>query len=262
MRGGDWTQFRGRRIAVSPETEIPSGGTAPETSRGRAAPGRGLSRPVIAGGRVSSPPAADRQDRLHVLSFDAATGKKLWERQFAATGSTTCHPKTCMAAKRQSRTANESSPCSPRATWSPSTPTETALVSLAGQRYPNITNQVGMASSPVLYKDTLLLPMENAGESFAAGVDRKTGKNRWKDRRPRDINWVTPTLRTVGDRSEVLLGSNKEVLAVDPATGRQRWRFEGEGPNSVPSCAGSAPWETVVSHYINALCPAVGSAAP
>ena len=28
--------------------------------------------------------------------------------------------------------------------------------------YPDVSNQVGMASSPALYKDVLLLPMENA----------------------------------------------------------------------------------------------------
>ena len=39
-----------------------------------------------------------RRDRLHVICLDANTGKKLWERQFTATGSTQCHPVSNMAA--------------------------------------------------------------------------------------------------------------------------------------------------------------------
>ncbi len=48
-----------------------------------------------------------------------------------------------------------------------------------------MTNQVGMAVSPVLAGNVLLLAMENAGDSFAAGLDKKTGKNLWKVKRPR-----------------------------------------------------------------------------
>ena len=39
---------------------------------------------------------------------------------------------------------------------------------------------VVMAASPVLVKDRLIVPMDNAGESFLAAVDTKYGKNVWK----------------------------------------------------------------------------------
>src|SRR4030095_14642321 len=46
-------------------------------------PGRGLSSPIIIGDRVfvtcSSGP---KQDRLHVICFNAKDGTKRWERQF------------------------------------------------------------------------------------------------------------------------------------------------------------------------------------
>ena len=103
------------------------------------------------------------------------TGKQLWERQFAATGRTARHPKTCMAAN------------------TPVTDGENVYAlfgtgdiaaldhngnllwyrSLVGD-YPMITNQVGMAASPVVYKDVLLVPMENVGDSFATGLDRRS----------------------------------------------------------------------------------------
>ena len=61
-----------------------------------------------------------------------------------------------------------------------------------------------MAASPVLAGDMLLVPMENAGDSFVAGIDTKTGKNRWKVERARDINWVTPLVIVNGGKPDVL----------------------------------------------------------
>ena len=66
--------------------------------------------------------------------------------------------------------------------------------SLAGD-YPTIGNNVGMAASPVLYGDSLFVAMENVGESFAAALDARTGRNVWKHARSAKINWTTPFVR-------------------------------------------------------------------
>src|SRR5579875_3980237 len=98
---GDWPQFRGPGgTAVSEEKGLPVKWSTTENVRWKAElPGRGVSSPVLAGGRVYVSAASTyRERRLHVLCFDAAKGEKLWERQFAATGGTMCHPKTSMAA--------------------------------------------------------------------------------------------------------------------------------------------------------------------
>src|SRR5262249_45411184 len=98
---GDWTQFRGPGGAgVSDETGIPTTWSEKENIRWKAdLPGRGLSNPVIAGGRVYvTACSGHEQQRLHVLCLDVRNGKKLWERQVWATGNTGCHEKTNMAA--------------------------------------------------------------------------------------------------------------------------------------------------------------------
>jgi outer membrane protein assembly factor BamB len=89
--------------------------------------------------------------------------------------------------------------------------------------YPRLTNQVGMASSPLLHADRLIVPMDNPGDSFLAALDTKTGKNVWKADRPRDVNWVTPLLRTAGGKTEVVFPTTKETLAYDVATGAKAW---------------------------------------
>src|SRR4051794_3705413 len=97
----DWPQFRGPGgTAVSEETGLPTRWGPQENIRWQVElPGRGLSSPVVSRGNVYvTACTGSLQDRLHVLCFDAATGKKRWERQLQATGNTLCHPKTSTAA--------------------------------------------------------------------------------------------------------------------------------------------------------------------
>jgi outer membrane protein assembly factor BamB len=229
----DWPQFRGPGgSSVSEEKNLPVRWSATENIRWKVAlPGRGLSSPVIAGGKVYVTACTGyQQTRLHVLCFDQATGKQLWERQFWSTGLTACHPKTNMAAPTPvtdgQRVYALFATCDLACLDA-----EGNLVwyrSLTGD-YPTITNQVGMAGSPVLAGDMLVVLMENMGESFAVGIDKLNGKNRWKIERERSITWTTPLATTLAGKPEVLLQSGSQLTAVDPATGGKRWSFDTKG---------------------------------
>jgi len=224
----DWPQFRGPGgNAVSDEKELPVQFTEKEGVRWKAElPGRGVSSPVVVGGKAFvTCSTGTRDDRLHVVAFDTKTGKKLWHRQLNATGNTTAHPKTCMAANTPVADA--------KAVYCLFATGDTIALdhdggvlwyrSLVGD-YPTISNQVGMASSPVLFKDSLIVPMDNIGESFIAAIDTATGKNRWKTSRPKDISWATPTIRPLtSDEAEVLLPGPKDLTAFDLATGKKKW---------------------------------------
>ncbi|HTU20550.1 MAG TPA: PQQ-binding-like beta-propeller repeat protein, partial [Gemmataceae bacterium] len=238
---GDWPQFRGRGgAAVSDEKALPVKWSTTENVRWKAElPGRGVSSPVIAAGRVYVTAAsAYRQRRLHVLCFDAVTGKKVWERQLAATGSTMCHPKTSMAAPTPVTDG--------KSVYALFATGDLAAFSRNGdllwyralaRDYPDITNQVGMAASPVLAGQTLLLPLENAGDSFALGVDVKTGRNRWKVPRRRDINWVTPIVTRFQGKTAALFQTSGEITAYDAGNGEVLWSYKGNNLGSIPSPA-------------------------
>lgn len=226
-RAADWPQFRGPEgRGYSDEKNLPVKWSKTEGLRWTAdLPGRGLSAPVIAGDKVFVTASSGyRECRLHVLCFDAASGKKLWERQFASTGNTQCHPKSCMAAPTPVTDGKNVYALFATADLVAFDGDGNLLWyrSLVGD-YPNITNQVGMAASPILAKDTLIVPMENAVDSFVAGIDIKTGANRWKLDRPRDINWITPTLVTANGKADVVFQSGAGVFGLDPQTGDRRW---------------------------------------
>jgi outer membrane protein assembly factor BamB len=266
-RAEDWPQFRGPGgTATSRERGLPTHWGSGENVRWKAElPGRGLSSPVVARGRVYvTACTGPRQERLHVLCLDAATGKRLWERRLHATGNTLCHPKTDMAAPTPATDGER--------VYALFATGDLACFSAAGdllwyralaRDYPRLSNQVGMAASPVLWKGLLLLPLETADASFALAVGKLTGRNRWKVARPQEINWVTPLLIRNGDREEVLFQSSREVTAYDPASGRKLWTYPGEGvfPNpSVPSPAAGDGLVVLAGGV--ALRPGEGEAAP
>jgi outer membrane protein assembly factor BamB len=237
----DWPQFRGPAGAgVSEETGLPTtwDAKAGTNVRWRAElPARGVSCPVVAKGKVYVTCCGGyRHDRLYVLCFDAATGKPLWERQLTATGSTNCHPKSSMAGATPVTDGKRVFALFGTGDLAALDADGNLLWYRALVRdYPTITNQVGLAASPVLWKDVLLLPMENSGDqSLALALDAKTGKNLWTAARARDINWVTPLLRPHGDGAEVLFQSKDELTAYDVDTGEKRWAHKAAGLGTIP----------------------------
>src|SRR5438552_1119995 len=97
----DWRQFRGPANSGSAVNEpVPKQfGVEKNVAWKAELPGRGLSSPIVVGDRVFVTASGGvKQDRLHVLGFDAKTGAKLWQRNFWGTGPTGAHPKTSMAA--------------------------------------------------------------------------------------------------------------------------------------------------------------------
>ena len=60
--------------------------------------------------------------------------------------------------------------------------------------YPNASNSLGMSSSPIVVDGVLVVQVENDSESFAAGINVRTGENLWKLDRPKGANWTSPPL--------------------------------------------------------------------
>ena len=242
LLAADWPQFKGANgSGVSSEKDLPVKFTDKDGLRWKVPlPARGVSSPVVFGDKVFvTCSAGTRDDRLQLLAFDTASGKKLWQRSINATGGTTAHPKTCMAAPTP--VADDTGIYALFATGDILACGHDGAVlwvrSLTGD-YPTISNQVGMASSPVLYKDKLIVPMDNAGESFLAALDTKTGKNLWKTERSRDINWVTPVIRELNSTdAEVFYQSQKELVAYDAADGKKKWSHKAGSSSPTPTLA-------------------------
>lgn len=267
LTGADWLGFRGSDgTSVSDETNLPVTWTDSENLDWKAdLPGRGLSCPIIVGDRVfvTCNSGADQQ-RLHVLCFDAISGRKLWERQFWATGRTMSHPKTSMAA------ASPTSDGKRVFAFFGSCDLvcldfEGNLLWLRGlaQDYPLVSNNIGMASSPVVSGETVVLQIENDRDSFAAGIDTVTGETRWRIERERTTTYTTPlVLRGDTPAEDVLvLQSGSGLAAHEPATGRRLWTYD-ERCSGIPSLTADGGALFVPSRGLTALRPGATGETP
>ncbi len=234
----DWTQFRGPHgNGISDETTLAAKLGETNVAWKRALPGRGLSSPLIIGERVfvtcSSGP---KQDRLHVICLSAADGKKMWERQFWATGRTLCHPKSSVAAPTPASDG--------RRIYAVFSSNDLVCLDLEGnliwlrgltRDYPKSGNNLGLSSSLVVVGDVVVAMSENESDSFTAGLDAATGVNRWKISRPKEANWTSPiVIPAAGGGNLVVLQSDKGVTAIDPATGKIAWEALSKA-DTIPS---------------------------
>ena len=263
LTGADWLQFRGSNVnSLTPDSAPTSWKDFVWTAE---LPGRGVSSPIVIGNRVVVTSSSRyKQNRLHVFCFDAETGKPTWERQFWVTGSTLSHPKTCVAAPTPASDG--------RRIFALYSSGDLVCLDLEGnllwyrglnQDYPNASNGIGMASSPVVVGETLIVQIEADAEAFAIGVDVETGISRWKIDRPRRANWTSPVIlkgKTSGD-GFVLLQSSAGLSGVHAATGRVAWSYD-DGASTIPSSLVVAGVVYVPSHGLTALRPVPQSESP
>ncbi|MBN2064472.1 MAG: PQQ-binding-like beta-propeller repeat protein [Sedimentisphaerales bacterium] len=66
-------------------------------------------------------------------------------------------------------------------------------------------------------------------------LDGKTGKDRWRVKRPVINSWTSPILEFTAGKWQYITVSNPWVIAYDPATGTELWRFGGMHGDTAPS---------------------------
>lgn len=234
LGGADWPQFRGpggsgaAGDASGPLGFDPQQHTAWQVEL----PGRGPSSPIVVGGRVFVTASTGvRQDRLHVLCFDAGSGRRLWERQFWATGRTATHATTCCAAPTPASDGQH--------VYAFYSSNDLVCLDLDGRLrwyrglvldYPKTGNDVGMASSPVVADGVVVVQAESQSEAFAAGIDAATGETRWRVDRTRKASWCSPIAVTGAGSAQtaIVLQSTDCLTGHDPQSGRQLWRFDAD----------------------------------
>jgi hypothetical protein len=82
----------------------------------------------------------------------------------------------------------------------------------------------GSASSPILYKDLLIVTATAEREALVA-LDKKTGKEVWKqEAKGLNSTWGTPILVPVNaERTDLVIGVPYEIWGFDPQTGKLQW---------------------------------------
>ena len=87
--------------------------------------------------------------------------------------------------------------------------------------------QWGTASSPIIYKNMVIVQCDVQKNSFIAAYDLKDGKQLWMTPREEIPSWGTPTIYEGPTRAELITNATRAVRAYDPMTGKELWRLVG-----------------------------------
>ena len=226
----DWSRFRGPNGAgVSTSRGLPVEFSPTKNVDWVVDVPFGRSSPAFAGDRIFV--TATEGAKLVTLGLDRASGKVLWKQVLERGETATLHHD------------NDS------ATPTPVTDGanvyvlfhEFGLVSYDGQgrerwRHPlgPFRNFYGLAASPVVAGDRVLLVCDQSIGSFVLALDKDTGKPLWRtDRTSRRESYTTPVLYpATGTARELVVYGSRFVDAYDLATGSLAWTIPGV--SSVP----------------------------
>lgn len=90
------------------------------------------------------------------------------------------------------------------------------------------TAEWGHASSPILYRDLVLVQGDRRKDSFLAAYRLATGEEVWRVAREEPSTWATPNVLPAPSGDE-LVANGPTIRAYDPRTGRPLWSL---GPSS------------------------------
>jgi outer membrane protein assembly factor BamB len=231
---GDWPRFRGPNgSGVSACKGLPVEFSQFKNLAWKTAVPSGVSSPVLMADRVFVT-AADGNKRL-VMCLDSRTGKRTWERSIEVTSTHHRHP------------LND-----------PASPTPLADGSSVYAFFPDygivaydlagtekwktplgpLVSLHGVAASPVLTGESIVLLADQARGSFLAAFHRKDGRQLWRTERPDAAGgYSTPVVYSPPGRvSQIVVSSPRELASYSAQTGEKLWWVGrmGEQPQTSP----------------------------
>ncbi|MFC2123632.1 PQQ-binding-like beta-propeller repeat protein [Bacteroidota bacterium] len=92
----------------------------------------------------------------------------------------------------------------------------------------------GTSSSPVLYKDLLIMQFDNEENSQVLALDKNTGEENWRTMRDEISTWSTPYIWENKERAELVTGG-KKTRSYNPETGELLWELDMRGGRDISS---------------------------
>lgn len=96
-------------------------------------------------------------------------------------------------------------------------------------------NGFGEGCSPALFGDKLIINWDQEGDDFITVLDKKTGKELWKQSRDERTSWATPFVIEHAGQPQIITAASGKVRSYDLATGKTLWECAGLGSNVIPT---------------------------
>jgi len=95
-------------------------------------------------------------------------------------------------------------------------------------------NQFGEGVAPALHGNLLIHPYDQESGSFVVALDKRNGKEVWRENRDEISAWSTPLIADVKGKKQVVISATKKVRAYNPEDGKLIWECAGLGSNVIP----------------------------
>ncbi len=245
-----WTGFRGPTDQGHADADLPLRWSEHENVVWKTPiPGKAWSSPVVWGDRIWLTNAVEEGTQLSVLCVDKNTGKILISRQVRfVPGPQYCHPFNSYASP--SPVVEEG-----RVYVTFGSPFTGCLDAKTGKVIWERTDLVcnhfrGAGSSPVLYKDLLILHFDGSDLQYVMAFDKHSGRTAWKTTRSVDFQdldpqtgqpkidgdyrkaFSTPLIVEVEGKPVLISLGSMCLYAYEPETGKELWRAESPGSHS------------------------------
>ena len=241
VRAENWPGWRGPRgDGTSLEKNLPLTWSESKNIHWKTAlPGKGHSSPIVWGDRVFVTTCLENKGERVLMSLDRRDGKILWQR-------------VVLTAKLERKHSLNS--------FASATPvTDGKYVWIAFLAYPDMQvacydfdgQQVwmrspgkllsvhGFCSSPILYKDLVIVNGDQDAKAYIVALDKRTGAERWRIDRPNKTrSYCTPILihaKNKPDVTQLVLSGSKCVTSYDADTGKLLWIIDGPTEQYVAS---------------------------
>jgi len=255
----NWPQFRGPDGDGHSDSQgLPLTWSETKNVRWKTAiHGKAWSSPVILGDQIWLTTATEDGHELFVMCAERDNGKiRLDQKIFEVEKPQFCHPFNSYASPTPVIEAG-------RVYVTFGSPGTACLDTRTGQvlweRRDFVCNHYrGAGSSPILYRDLLIMNFDGSDHQFVVALDKQTGKTVWRTERSIDFKdldadgkpqtegdlrkaFSTPQVATLDGLPILLSQGAKAAYAYEPLTGREIWRVEERTSHS----AGTRP---VVGH--------------
>ncbi len=196
-------------------------------------PGRGHSTPTLVGDRIYLATAEEDEMYQSVISLDKATGKPVWETrvhegQFAVgLNKHASHAGTAVVHDGERLYVN----------FVIGNQAYASALGLDGKllwQKPIGKYKVhqGYGSSPMVFGDIVVVKADTKIGGVICGLDKKTGREIWRQERPKLPNYTTPVVIEAAGKQQMVFCGCELVTSLDPLTGKKLW----EVPGSTEEC--------------------------
>jgi outer membrane protein assembly factor BamB len=254
----DWPQWRGPRgDGTSHEDKIPitwNGESGQNVAWKVPVPGSGHASPIVWGERVFLVACVDETKDRILACYERTTGKLLWRETVIRSVLETKHTLNSFASSTPATDGElvyvsflevdgHTVPAPNVSVPRPITPGRMVIAAydFAGKqrwivRPGEFISAQGYCSSPVVYKNLVIVNGDHDGDSYIVALDRLTGREVWRTAREHKTrSYVTPIIRDVAGKTQLVFSGSKSIVSLDPRDGSTHWQIDGPTEQFVAS---------------------------